>query len=139
MGYSTRKQKGQEQAWHPHMEWGRQMAYVNHFYFYLWDSDWGAAFWKTTADAPYPIRLWLNGHEWAKQQLQKIHLRYKALDNGFRIIIVINRPNCVLAPGLIVLDPKLPVDLKSRSSLATAWERLDAALEDFAKRRLLEA
>ena len=69
------------------------MAYVNHFYFYLWDSDWGAAFWKTTAYAPYPIRLWLNGHEWAKQQLQKIHLRYKALDNGFRIVLVINRPN----------------------------------------------
>jgi hypothetical protein len=45
----------------------------------------------------------------------------------------------VLAPGLIVLDPKLPVDLKSRSSLATAWERLDAALEDFAKHRLLAA
>ena len=38
------KSKGQEKAAHPHMEWGRQMAYINHFYFYLWDSDWGAAF-----------------------------------------------------------------------------------------------
>ena len=27
---------GQEHAAHPHMEWGRQMAFVNHFYFYLW-------------------------------------------------------------------------------------------------------
>jgi transposase-like protein len=35
------KAKGQENAKHPHMEWGRQMAIVNHFYFYLWDSDWG--------------------------------------------------------------------------------------------------
>jgi hypothetical protein len=25
--------KGQEKARHPHMEWGRQMAFVNHFYF----------------------------------------------------------------------------------------------------------
>ena len=49
------KSKGQEKAAHPHMEWGRQMAYINHFYFYLWDSDWGAAFWKTNAYAPYPI------------------------------------------------------------------------------------
>jgi hypothetical protein len=26
------KAKGQEQLAHPHMEWGRQMAFVNHFY-----------------------------------------------------------------------------------------------------------
>src|SRR4029077_16062799 len=31
------KAKGQEHAAHPHMEWGRQMGFVNHFYFYLWD------------------------------------------------------------------------------------------------------
>jgi hypothetical protein len=78
------KKKGQEKAAHPHMEWGRQMAYVNHFYFYLWDSDWGAAFWKTNAYAPYPIWLWLNGHEWAKRQLAKARIGYEALDNGFR-------------------------------------------------------
>jgi hypothetical protein len=39
--------KGQAKARHPHMEWGRQMAFVNHFYFYLWDPEWGGAFWKT--------------------------------------------------------------------------------------------
>ncbi len=33
------KAKGQEHAAHPHMEWGRQMAFVNHFYFYLWDPE----------------------------------------------------------------------------------------------------
>lgn len=78
------KAKGQEKAAHPHMEWGRQMAYVNHFYFYLWDPEWGAAFWKTNAYAPYPIWLWLNGHEWAKRQLEKAGIAYEALDNGFR-------------------------------------------------------
>jgi hypothetical protein len=78
------KRKGQEKAAHPHMEWGRQMAYVNHFYFYLWDSDWGGAFWKTNAYAPYPIWLWLNGHEWAKRQLAKSRISFEALDNGFR-------------------------------------------------------
>ena len=57
------KAKGHEKAAHPHMEWGRQMAYINHFYFYLWDPEWGATFWKTNAYAPYPIWLWLNGHE----------------------------------------------------------------------------
>jgi hypothetical protein len=78
------KQKGQEQAVHPHMEWGRQMVLINHFYFYLWDPEWGPAFWKTNAYAPYPIWLWLNGHSWAKRQLDKAGIRYEALDNGFR-------------------------------------------------------
>ena len=45
----------------------------------------------------------------------------------------------VLASGLIVLDPKLPDHLKRRSSLATAWQQLDCALDDFASRQLLAA
>src|SRR6267378_1989380 len=57
--------KAQEHLPHPHMEWGRQMAFPNHFYFYLWDPEWGAAFWKTNAYAPWPIWVWLNGHSWA--------------------------------------------------------------------------
>ena len=28
------KTKGQEHVTHPHMEWGRQMVFINHFYFY---------------------------------------------------------------------------------------------------------
>lgn len=65
--------KGQEKFRHPHMEWGRQMAFVNHYYFYLWDPEWGRAFWKTNAYAPWPIWIWLNGHDWAKRQLEKAH------------------------------------------------------------------
>ena len=76
--------KGQQKARHPWMEWGRQMAYINHYYFYLWDSEWGGAFWKTNAYAPFPIWLWLNGHEWAKRQMEKAGIGYEALDNGFR-------------------------------------------------------
>jgi hypothetical protein len=82
-GWRSWKAKGQEKAAHPHMEWGRQMAYVNHFYFYLWDPEWGPAFWKTNAYGPYPIWLWLNGHEWAKRQMDKAGIAYEALDNGF--------------------------------------------------------
>src|SRR5579871_6503240 len=78
------KAKGQEKSAHPHMEWGRQMAFVNHFYFYLWDGDWGAAFWKTNGYAPYPVWIWLNGHSWAKRQLEKAGVSYESLDNGFR-------------------------------------------------------
>ena len=76
--------KGQEKARHPHMDWDREPAYINHFYFYLWDAEWGGAFWKTNAYAPFPIWIWLNGHEWAKRQLEKAQVGYEALDNGFR-------------------------------------------------------
>jgi hypothetical protein len=75
--------RGQRGAAHPHMEWGRQMVFVNHFYFYLQDAEWGPAFWKTNAYAPFPVWLWLNGHEWAKRQLAKAGAGYTALDNGF--------------------------------------------------------
>jgi hypothetical protein len=78
------KAKGHEKVAHPHMEWGRQMTFINHFYFYIWDSEWGGTFWKTNAYAPYPIWLWLNGHEWAKRQLERAGIAYEALDNGFR-------------------------------------------------------
>ena len=36
---------------------GRCLAYVNHYYFYLWDPEWGPAFWKTNGYAPFPIWL----------------------------------------------------------------------------------
>ena len=78
------KAKVQKYARRPQMEWGRQMAYVNHYYWYLWDPDWGKAFWKTNAFCPFPIWLWLNGHEWVKRQLEKAGIEYQALDNGFR-------------------------------------------------------
>ena len=82
--WRSRKAKGQEHVAHPHMEWDRQMAFINHFYFYLWDPEFGPAFWKTNAYAPYPIWIYLNGHEWAKRQLEKLGIGYTALDNGFR-------------------------------------------------------
>ena len=59
--------KGQAKFRHPHMEWGRQMAFVSHFYFYVWDPEWGPAFIKTNAYAPFPIWIYLNAHEWAKR------------------------------------------------------------------------
>ena len=39
---------------------------VTCFYFYLWDADVGPAFIKICAYFPYPVKVWLNGHEWAK-------------------------------------------------------------------------
>ena len=36
-----------------------------HYYFYIRDREWGPAFIKTVAYAPYGIAIYLNGHEWA--------------------------------------------------------------------------
>jgi hypothetical protein len=63
--------KDQKKARYPHRDWGRESAFINHFYFYLGDAEWGGALWKTNAYAPFPIWIWLSGHEWAKGQWEK--------------------------------------------------------------------
>jgi hypothetical protein len=58
-------------------------VYVNHYYFYIDDEEFGPLFLKVCSYAPWSIKLCLNGHEWAKRQLDKRGTRYEALDNGF--------------------------------------------------------
>ena len=69
---------------HPHFCFGRQTVFVNHYYFYILDPEWGPAFVKACSYAPFPVWLCLNGHEWAKRQAAKQGLAFAALDNGFR-------------------------------------------------------
>jgi hypothetical protein len=69
---------------HPHFEYGRQQVFVNHYYFYLRDPEWGPAFIKLCSYAPWPVWIWLNGHEWAKRQAERAGIGFEALDNGFR-------------------------------------------------------
>lgn len=73
-------------ASHPHFVYRRMSVFVNHYYFYVRDSEWGPAFIKTCAYAPYPVWLCLNGHEWAKLKAQKRGIAFQALDNGFRSV-----------------------------------------------------
>ena len=69
---------------HPHFEFGRQAIFVNHYYFYIFDPQWGPSFVKTNAYAPFPVWVYLNGHEWAKRQAIKAGIDFAPLDNGFR-------------------------------------------------------
>lgn len=69
---------------HPHFEFRWQSRLPNHYYFYLRDREWGQAFVKACCYAPYPLWLYLNGHEWAKRQCEKQGIAYEGLDNGFR-------------------------------------------------------
>lgn len=66
-----------------HFAWQRKSVCVNHYYVYVIDREWGPAFIKICGDAPYALKLCLNGHEWAKRQLQRRRWRFTALDNGF--------------------------------------------------------
>jgi hypothetical protein len=60
----------------------RSTAMVNHFYIYCMDRDFGPFFLKFCTYFPYNAKLCLNGHEYAKQQLAKKGIGFKALDNG---------------------------------------------------------
>jgi hypothetical protein len=65
-------------------QYSRQSVYVNYYYFYLLDDDFGPAFIKICSYAPFTLKVCLNGHEWAKRQLIKAGIAFEALDNGFR-------------------------------------------------------
>lgn len=56
---------------------------VTCFYFYIWDEQFGPGFIKVCAYFPYPIKVWLNGHEWAKQQARHAGIEFTELSNGF--------------------------------------------------------
>ena len=56
---------------------------VTCYYFYLWDEDFGGAFIKVCAYFPYPVKVWVNGHEWAKRQLARAGIGFTELSNGF--------------------------------------------------------
>jgi hypothetical protein len=62
----------------------RQPVFVNQLYFYVQDREWGPAFVKIGTYLPYPVRVCLNAHEWAKQQARRQGLAFESLDNGFR-------------------------------------------------------
>jgi hypothetical protein len=56
---------------------------VTCYYFYIWDEDFGPTFIKVCAYFPYPVKVWLNGHEWAKRQATQAGVGYTELSNGF--------------------------------------------------------
>jgi DNA-binding PadR family transcriptional regulator len=60
----------------------KSTAFVNYYYFYCVDEDFGPFFIKFCSYFPYDARLCLNGHEYAKRQLEKRGIKYEPLDNG---------------------------------------------------------
>ena len=62
----------------------KSTALVNHYYFYCVDQNFGPFFLKFCSYFPYNAKLCINGHEYAKRQLEHESIAYQALDNGIR-------------------------------------------------------
>jgi hypothetical protein len=56
---------------------------VGMYYFYISDPEFGPGFIKICTYFPYPAKVWLNGHEWAKRQARHQGLGFAELANGF--------------------------------------------------------
>jgi hypothetical protein len=56
---------------------------VTVYYFYILDPAFGLGFIKICSYFPYPLKLWVNGHEWAKRQAAAESLCLTELANGF--------------------------------------------------------
>ena len=67
----------------PQFSFAKAERRVTCYYFYVWDESWGPAFIKVCAYFPYPVKVWLNGHEWAKMQLASARIGFTELSNGF--------------------------------------------------------
>jgi hypothetical protein len=67
----------------PRFSFQRAQRRVSVYYFYIVDSEWGSGFIKICTYFPYPIKVWLNGHEWAKRQAARHGVEVAELANGF--------------------------------------------------------
>jgi hypothetical protein len=56
---------------------------VSCYYFYVVDEQFGPGFVKICSYFPYPIKVWVNGHEWAKRQATTAGVAFTELSNGF--------------------------------------------------------
>ncbi len=61
----------------------RTTVFCNQYYFYILDEDFGPMFIKFASYFPFTGRICINGHEYAKRQLEKEKIAYQPLDNGF--------------------------------------------------------
>ena len=67
----------------PQFSYAKAQRRVSMFYLYIWDEQTGPGFIKICTYFPYPIKVWVNGHEWAKRQASAEGIGFTELSNGF--------------------------------------------------------
>ena len=119
----------------PQFSFEKKDRRVTVFYFYLWDAGFGAAFIKVCTYCPWPVKVWVNGHEWAKQQARKVGLGFTELSNGFASCddpALLQRICDALQPGTIEVFfqrwlARLPLPLGPADQRAGYWWELSMA------------
>ena len=119
----------------PQFSFSKADRRVGVFYFYLWDAGFGPAFIKVCTYCPWPMKIWVNGHEWAKQQARKIGLGFTELSNGFASAedpVLLQRICDALQPGTINVFfqrwlSRLPLPLCPADQKAGYWWELSMA------------
>ncbi|MFY9887008.1 MAG: hypothetical protein WAK71_01750 [Streptosporangiaceae bacterium] len=108
---------------------------VTVYYFYLHDAGFGPAFIKVCTYCPWPVKVWVNGHEWARQQARKLGLGFTELSNGFAACDdpgLLQRICDSLQPGSIEVFfqrwlHRLPLPLAAADRDAGWWRELSMA------------
>ena len=67
----------------PQFSFTKEQRRVSVFYIYIFDERMGPGFIKICTYFPYPVKAWVNGHEWAKRQAVAAGIGFTALSNGF--------------------------------------------------------
>jgi hypothetical protein len=128
----TARQRDTDPGKPPQFSFTKENRRVTAYYFYLWDEDFGCAFIKICAYFPYPVKVWVNGHEWAKRQAIKAGISFTELSNGFAsasdpdgLQLICDR----LQPGTIGVFfarwmARLPVPLTAADQEAGFWWEL---------------
>jgi hypothetical protein len=119
----------------PQFSFDKKDRRVTVFYFYLWDASFGPAFIKVCTYCPWPMKIWVNGHEWAKQQARKIGFAFTELSNGFAWAedpAVLQRICDALQAGTITVFfqrwlSRLPLPLGAADQQAGYWWELSMA------------
>src|SRR5262249_5906954 len=67
----------------PQFSFTREQRRVSVFYVYIFDEQMGPGFIKICTCFPYPVKVWLSGHEWAKRQAAAAGIGFTALPAGW--------------------------------------------------------
>src|SRR5258708_6121253 len=119
----------------PQFSFDKKDRRVTVYYFYLHDASFGPAFIKVCTCCPWPMKIWVNGHEWAKQQARKLGLPFTELSNGFASCddaVLLQRICDSLQPGTIEVFfqrwlHRLPLPLAAADRDAGWWWELSMA------------
>jgi len=82
-GVWTARKRDTDPGKPPQFSFTREQRRVSVFCVYIWDEATGGGFIKICTYFPYPVKAWVNGHEWARRQALAAGLEFSELSNGF--------------------------------------------------------